>query len=58
MRRDAAGFRLYRFPVDQVFRKAQSDHVSLFDAGSAKKETLAELERLTAEIEEEIKDAE
>jgi chromosome partitioning protein len=58
MRRDAAGFRLYQVPVDQVFRKAQSDHVSVFDAGSAKKETLAELERLAAGIEEETKDAE
>jgi chromosome partitioning protein len=58
LRRDAGGFRLYGFPVDQVFRKAQSDHVSVFAAGSAKKETLSELERLTADIEEESKDAE
>jgi len=58
MRRDAAGFRLYRFPVDQVFRRAQSDRVSVFEAGCAKRETVEELERLAAEIEEETRDAE
>lgn len=58
VRTSAAGFRLYLFPVDQVFRKAQSGHTSVFDTGGAKKETITELERLTAEIEEEYNHAE
>lgn len=58
VRAEAAGFKLYLFPVDQVFRKAQSGHTSVFDTAGAKQATLAELERLTADIEEEQKNAE
>jgi chromosome partitioning protein len=46
----AKGFMFYRFPVDQVFRRAQTEQKSLFQTNSAKKETLAELERLTADL--------
>jgi len=48
--KDAAEFQFYVFPVDQVFRRAETGHASVFDIGSAKKETLDELERLAAEV--------
>ncbi|MDR0637501.1 MAG: ParA family protein [Spirochaetaceae bacterium] len=48
--RDKAGeFRLYVFPVDQVFRRAETEHKSIYDTGTAKKETLDELNRLATE---------
>ena len=50
IKKDAAGFRLYTLPVDQVFRKAETEHKSLFDTVSAKKETIAELEKLCKEL--------
>jgi chromosome partitioning protein len=49
MRKEAAEFSLYVFPVDQVFRRAETDHKSIYDMGTAKKETLEELDRLAAE---------
>jgi chromosome partitioning protein len=50
IRSNAEGFAFYRFPVDQVFRHAQTEQKSLFQMNSAKKETLAELERLTVDL--------
>jgi chromosome partitioning protein len=49
MRTDAADFRLYVFPVDQVFRRAETEHRSIYDMGAAKKDTLDELDRLAAD---------
>jgi chromosome partitioning protein len=50
MRKEAAEFKLYVFPVDQVFRRAETEHKSIYDIGTAKKETLEELERLAVEV--------
>jgi chromosome partitioning protein len=50
IQRSAEGFTVYRFPVDQVFRRAQTEQQSLFQTNSAKKETVAELERLTSDL--------
>jgi chromosome partitioning protein len=49
MRDKAKEFRLYVFPVDQVFRKAETEHKSVYEIGAAKKETLDELNRLAKE---------
>jgi hypothetical protein len=38
------------FPVDQVFRRAETEHKSIYDMGTAKKETLEELDRLAGEV--------
>jgi chromosome partitioning protein len=45
--KDAKGFHLYTLPVDQVFRKAETEHVSIFETGTAKKETILTLEKLS-----------
>jgi chromosome partitioning protein len=50
MRTEAAEFKLYVFPVDQVFRRAETDHKSIYDMGTVKKETLDELDRLAVEV--------
>jgi chromosome partitioning protein len=50
MKKDAAGFKLYVFPVDQVFRRAETEHKSIFEVGAAKKETIEELERLVCDV--------
>jgi cellulose biosynthesis protein BcsQ len=50
MRTEAAEFRLYIFPVDQVFRRAETENKSIYDMGAAKKETLEELDRLAQEV--------
>ena len=50
MKKDAAEFKLYLFPVDQVFRRAETEHISIFEAGVAKKESIAELERLVCDV--------
>jgi chromosome partitioning protein len=50
MQKDAAEFGLYVFPVDQVYRRAETERKSIYDMGTAKKETLAELDRLAAEV--------
>ena len=50
---NAEGFTLYTFPVDQVFRRAETEQKSLYQTGAAKKETLAELERLSLNLMEE-----
>ena len=50
---NAEGFTLYTFPVDQVFRRAETEQKSLYQIGGAKKETLAELERLASNLMEE-----
>jgi chromosome partitioning protein len=50
MKKEAEGFGLYVFPVDQVFRKAQTEHKSIYDLGTAKKETIEEMDRLAAEV--------
>jgi chromosome partitioning protein len=50
MRNEAAEFKLYVFPVDQVFRRAETEHKSIYDMGTAKKETIEELDRLAAEV--------
>ena len=49
MRVKAGEFRLYVFPVDQVFRRAETEHKSVYETGTAKKETLDELNRLASE---------
>jgi chromosome partitioning protein len=49
MRVKAGEFRLYVFPVDQVFRRAETEHKSVYEIGAAKKETLEELNRLASE---------
>jgi chromosome partitioning protein len=46
MRKEAAEFSLYVFPVDQVFRRAETEHKSLYEIGTAKRETIEELDRL------------
>jgi chromosome partitioning protein len=50
MKKDAAVFKLYIFPVDQVFRRAETDHKSLYEIGTAKRETIEELDRLAREV--------
>jgi chromosome partitioning protein len=50
VRAGAEGFIFYVFPIDQVFRRAQTEQKSVFQAGGAKKETLSELERLASDI--------
>jgi chromosome partitioning protein len=50
MKKEAAEFKLYIFPVDQVFRRAETDHQSIYAMGAAKKETLDELDRLAREV--------
>jgi chromosome partitioning protein len=46
----APDFQVYVFPVDQVYRRAETDQQSLFQMGTAKKETLTELERLASAV--------
>jgi chromosome partitioning protein len=50
LRKGAGEFRQYLFPVDQVFRRAETEHKSIFEMGTAKKETLAGLEALAGEL--------
>jgi chromosome partitioning protein len=50
MRNEASEFRLYVFPVDQVFRRAETENKSIYDMGTAKKETIEELDRLALEV--------
>lgn len=52
IREEAEGFKLYFFPVDQVFRRAETDHTSIYETGTAKKETLQEIDRLAREVAE------
>ncbi|MDR0719201.1 MAG: ParA family protein [Treponema sp.] len=52
MRKGAGDFHQYVFPVDQVFRRAETEHKSVYDMGTAKKETIDELDRLASEAEE------
>jgi chromosome partitioning protein len=49
LKRDMAEFNLYMFPVDQVFRRAETEHKSIYETGQAKKETVEEMDRLAAE---------
>jgi chromosome partitioning protein len=46
----AEGFTLYTVPVDQVFRRAETEQQSVYQTGGAKKETVAELERLAENL--------
>jgi chromosome partitioning protein len=50
IRAQGAGFVVYAIPVDPVFRKAQTAGLTIQELNSAKKETLAELNRLAYDI--------
>jgi chromosome partitioning protein len=51
LKKQAQEFKQYVFPVDQIFRRAETDHKSVFEISGAKKETLAGLELLAGELE-------
>jgi chromosome partitioning protein len=44
------GFSFYVFPVDQVFSRAETAKQSIYQLGTAKKETLAAFDRLALEL--------
>jgi chromosome partitioning protein len=50
LKTEAGEFKQYVFPVDQVFRRAETDHKSVFEMGTAKRETLEGLELLAGDL--------
>jgi len=48
------GLMLYTLPVDQVFRRAQTEHRSIFEDLGAKKETIEEIERMAIDFSGEV----